>query len=299
MRARHLAVLAFLLLSCGQAAVAGIPPGQLKRTPTATSVPAPIATDTPVLPTPTPAPVPPTPTPGTGYGTLLWADEFDGTAVDTTKWSYTFPWGALWNHGANELQCNRPSAIAVSNGTLKMVAARHDTAQPCESATDVKLYDGALLASYPSFNGQGVYAEARVRGARGQGYWTGFWMAASDTGWPPEIDARECGGGCSAALTRYEEYYHAYDGTTPNAQQVFPDDAQANWHTVGAYWSGAEVIFYFDGAANFRTAYQPPAENMYLLLNFAIDGGSPPDATTPFPSPPFEVDYVRVWSQHP
>ncbi len=49
--------------------------------------------------------------------TLVFDDEFDGDAVDTTKWNLHDPWGRERNH---ELQAYVEDAFEVKNGVLRI-----------------------------------------------------------------------------------------------------------------------------------------------------------------------------------
>ncbi len=56
--------------------------------------------------------------------TLVWSDEFDGVALDETKWDYQLGTGCpnLCGWGNNELQNYTRENVSVSDGTLKISA---------------------------------------------------------------------------------------------------------------------------------------------------------------------------------
>src|SRR5204862_5006026 len=102
------------------------------RTPTQTppSVATPTPTATPIAPT-----VTPTRTSTPGGRTLLFADEFDGSALDPARWSTCYWWAAPANGCTNgstgELQWYQPDDVLVGGGTLKLRAQKRSvTAQP-------------------------------------------------------------------------------------------------------------------------------------------------------------------------
>lgn len=292
--------------------------GLAASTPTPMSAPpAPTPTATPLPPSPTapaptasvtPAPPTPTATPPGGYGALLFADEFGGATVDGSRWAFAFPWGAKTNRGAPEQQCFEPSALSQHDGWLD-IATTHQPGYQCVDSGGALSRDwvsGAIF-SYPSLNANCVYAEARARLTRAKGYWPGFWAAASDRGWPPEVDGMEIGGTGSSQLgaadglanDHYTSTYHAYDQSAPE-HQLNPGVDLTDWHTYGMWWCNSGVIFYFDGAEHFRTTYQPPTESMYAIFSVSVSAtatGSP-DATTPEVGHTL-VDWIRVWSAHP
>src|SRR6056300_376030 len=61
------------------------------------------------------------------FSKLVWADEFDGTgAIDTAKWFHQtqFIAGNSWANGELQHYTNREVNSYVSNGTLKIKAAK-------------------------------------------------------------------------------------------------------------------------------------------------------------------------------
>lgn len=61
---------------------------------------------------------------------LVWSDEFDGTEVDETKWSYQ---NGGWN-GANVQNCFVPANSTVSDGSLH-IEAKYEPNYPCFAGT--------------------------------------------------------------------------------------------------------------------------------------------------------------------
>ena len=53
---------------------------------------------------------------------LVFDDEFNATALDTTKWSVCYPWGACNNTGNNELEWYQAQNISDSGGVLNLTA---------------------------------------------------------------------------------------------------------------------------------------------------------------------------------
>ncbi len=263
------------------------------RTPvSATNTP----TRTPVSATNTPTR---TPTPSSGGGaTLLFDDEFDGSSLDTSKWTTGYWWGNTIDTN-NELEWYTPNNISVSNGTLKLTAKK-------ESSNGYSYTSGAITTGKSSFGGSTPdkfafmhgYAEMRAKMPKGKGLWPAFWTLSCDQDWPPEIDVTEIIGD---QITVNNMTVHDADGGSSGGEWSGPDFS-ADFHTFGMSWDSGAIVWYVDGVERYRfsSSSRIPSESMYLLLNLAVGGDWPgsPNSSTVFPAT-YEVDYVRVWDQMP
>jgi beta-glucanase (GH16 family) len=104
-----------------------------------------------------------------GYGAyqLVWSDEFDGTTLNTSNWSYDTGNGS-GGWGNNELEYYRSQNVSVSGGYL-IIEARQESYGGC-SFTSGKI---------KSINKQDfLYGkiEARMKVPYGGGMWPAFWM---------------------------------------------------------------------------------------------------------------------------
>lgn len=248
---------------------------------------------------------------GGGGWVQIWGDEFDGTSVNASNWSY------ITNiHVNNEQQQYTTSAnnVQVSNGTLKLIARREwnngypFTSGRLESAGKREFRHGAV--------------EARLKMPVGPGLWPAFWMLGNDigqVGWPAcgELDIMEnvgYGDWTSVAL-----HGPGYSGNTPINGRYYLSSPISNWHTYRTEYSPTEIKWFVDGQL-FKTttkaevnqygawAYDKP---MYIILNLAVGGGYPfglNGATQPYYGVPqatadligrtpqvFEIDWVRVY----
>ena len=136
------------------------------------------------------------------YKTLVWADEFDGDALDENKWEIQLGTGGsvglfLW--GNNEQQFYRRENISVENGLLRIRAQR-------ENFGNMEYTSGRIR----SLNlGDFKYGrmEARIRMDNTPGLWHAFWMLPSNppVGWPMsgEIDVMEYVGNMPNVILHY------------------------------------------------------------------------------------------------
>lgn len=242
--------------------------------------------------------------PSTSYK-LVFADEFNGTSLDTLKWNFNYTWGPQHNHQAYMT----PSQVKFTGTAMNLQAI----AQRNPNATDfwrddfgwqVVNYQSGAVNSSGKFNATYGYFEARMRMPSSLGSWPAFWMLQG--GWPPEVDIMEFVHTSEAATgnTRYRYYtnYHYTNNSGANASyfdtEWVSNDLTAGYNLWGFEWSPTALRYYYNGTL-IRTVTDTAAiadsSNMYLILNHAVGGwaGTPP-SNSAFPSD-FLVDYVRVY----
>jgi beta-glucanase (GH16 family) len=136
---------------------------------------------------------------------LVWSDEFTGSAIDTTKWSFE---KNCTGGGNNELQCyiDRAENATVSDGKLQIIA-RKETFFGQSKGDDEATYDAndiSVQREYTSARlrtknkGDWKYGRIEINAKlpQGQGVWPAIWMLPTEWkygGWPRsgEIDIME------------------------------------------------------------------------------------------------------------
>ncbi len=232
---------------------------------------------------------------------LVWADEFDGTSLDLSKWSYQTGGGG-WGNNEWQVYTAGPNA-SVGSGVLSITAD----------------YDGTTYTSsrIRSIN-QGDWTcgkmEASIKMPEGQGIWPAFWMLPTDNvygTWPAsgEIDIMEYLGH-QTNITHGTAHWgnawpdHQYQGQSYTLPSGGYNDG---FHTFTVEWEPTEIRWYMDGiqyhSINTSTLsgyHWPFDQKFHFLLNVAVGGNWPgyPDATTMFPQT-MEVDWVRVYQEFP
>ena len=256
------------------------------------------------VPTPTPMPAP-----SVSYNTLVWSDEFDGTSVDTSNW--TFETGIGMNGWGNqELEYYRSQNAMVSGGMLLIQAKKESYRGSPYTSARLKT-QGKREFQYGRF-------EARVKLPYGQGIWPAFWTLGYDidtVSWPAsgEIDIVEMvGGGSGGDSSELRDdsivssvHYKQVDGSHMNkgniatlSTGIFAD----GFHTVSMVWDANYIYYFLDGvqygAQEITSAdrYDEFHKPHFILLNLAVGGVWPgyPDQYTVFPQN-YYIDYVRVY----
>lgn len=282
-----ISVFALLLIACGNQA--------MEPLPTATAT-------TPPTPSPTPAP---TATPEPTWE-LVWQDEFDGTALDDSKWSLEVNGRG---GGNNELQyyTDQPENAFVEDGHLVIQALKPEKKYVGRDYTSARIRTvGKGDWTYGRF-------EIRAKLPTGQGLWPAIWMLPSEWkygGWPSsgEIDIMELLGHEPDTVHGTLHYgglgNHVFTGEEFTLEE---GDFTNEFHVFAIEWEEGEIRWYVDdihyqtqrswGTKN-KEFPAPFDQKFHLILNVAVGGNWPgnPDETTTFPQR-MEVDYVRVYQK--
>jgi beta-glucanase (GH16 family) len=243
-----------------------------------------------------------------GGWTLVFTDEFEGSSLDTSKWTTCYWWAdrGCTNLATNELQWYRERNVAVAHGNLHLTARREEVSGyrgrtfPYTSGmvTSGRYYSERDRPDRFSFTYG--YVEVRALFPPGQGLWPAIWMMPSTHESLPEIDIMEVLGR-TPDLLRLHYHYEIEDGVVARPGRDVPVPGLAgSWNVYGLEWSPRALIWYLNGEEQWRIEDSEivPHEPMYLLLNLAVGGdwAEAPDATTDFPAE-FLIDYVRVWER--
>ena len=238
--------------------------------------------------------------PGGGW-VNSWSDEFNGTAVDGTKWSI--------GTGARRDATNTASAVSVAGGSLSV-----------KTYTEGGKHYTGWLASNGKFENAFGYWEARIRYNSTAGMWSAFWLqpyGINNIGDPAvngtEIDIsehrRQDNGGAdmrnkSAINIHWDGYGadHKSVGSTVNNPGADASSLQGNFHTYGLRWEPGKYTFYIDGAEVWSTTTAISHVRQWIYLTSEVDDGSwsgsiPSggygDRTVSSTS--FDVDWIRFW----
>lgn len=233
-----------------------------------------------------------------------FADEFDGTAVDTSVWKTIDNYGRTNRLVTGELQCYSQSLATVDNGILSLTAQPGFPVEGCSSDTGNIQYVSGQLTTTGGFRQRYGYFEVRAKMPKGQGLWPEFRVADAGNGnflHPSEIVVDATYGSASQAIQQFNEVDDNTGMYIVNSQVQTPAvDVTADFHTYGVDWQPDVIVWYMDGVEVRRLSRTGVfgVQDGYLILNLAVGGreAGDPDATSVFPSS-MQVDYVHVYAR--
>ena len=244
------------------------------------------------------------PTSYPGY-TLAWADEFNGTTLNMTDWSFENGDGCpgLCGWGNNELEyyTSRPENLFFQDGKMIIEARKENYAGKSYTSSKI-LTRGKKVFKYARI-------DIRAKLPKGKGIWPAFWLLPQNNvfgGWPKsgEIDLMEMIG-----HEPNRTYGTLHFGPGPGSTQlgrnytlpsgIFNDE----FHVFSLEWTNNQIKWLVDGNlystftnADFGANNYPFNEDFFLIVNMAVGGNWPgnPDASTYFPQW-LILDYIRVY----
>ena len=215
---------------------------------------------------------------------LVWSDEFDGTSVNSSNWTFEVGGGG-W--GNNELQYYTSGSNAtVSGGVLTITARRVTGGFTCWYGTCQYTSTRMITRGKREFTYGRI--EARLALPMGQGLWPAFWGLGTNigsVGWPAcgEIDVME-----------HVNRRNAHPRDDPlgcrGTRQLRWLDLRADptaFHVYAIEWTPAAIKWFVDGVqfreANIQNSINSTEEfhrPFFVLLNLAVGGNWPgsPDA---------------------
>lgn len=232
----------------------------------------------------------------------VFYDDFNGTAVDSSKWNIDITQSTQYN---NELEAytasadnvrivhGRAAAGAHRGALLLQAQYRPGYTTPAGNTLD---FTSGKLDTAGKFDTDHGTVSARMKLPAGIGYWPAFWMLGYGN-WPDtgEIDVMENIG--DPTWVSAATHGPGYSGdAAPVNRGYLPSlrlgDVSA-WHTYTVHWTSQAMTFYIDDRMYFnetrpmieyfgKWAFDNPK---YLILNLALGGIYPykmTGVTTPY-----------------
>lgn len=237
----------------------------------------------------------------------IWADDFSGSTVDTTKWNVAH--NKNFGSANREDQCYQEGNTTVVDGTLRFTA-RRQTVTGCGRNPHAGAYyyfTSGLVTTRAQHGDLKMkfrrgYAEVQMRAPRGNLYWPAFWLVSAGDGsspkWPAygEIDVAEIygsrpdvsesnfhrtGGNIGSKRHNIDDPLSGGAGVNINPPNPLVSGATNGWHRYGIKWSADRLDWYVDGVvvrtyrASSKADRKALAYEKSIILNLAIGGTGP------------------------
>ena len=241
--------------------------------------------------------------------TLTFSDEFDGDALDESKWgahnAFGVRKGGYWSR----------EQATVEDGNLVI------RTQYKEDGEFGPGWYTCGLDTSRAFRQAYGYFECRCILPKGQGLWSAFWMinsnvgkVSSDATQGAELDIMESPfwhlGGARGWKITQNIHYSGYELETKyNNVGIFKldNDPYENYNTYGLKWTPDAYVFYINGREVARSTFGGVStQPEYMILSCEVDGG---DGKPTFGwsgniekndkasfCAEFKVDYVRAYA---
>ncbi len=221
---------------------------------------------------------------------LVWADEFNGSKIDTNKWSFRTD-SKMWS-------AQKPENVSAQDGRLVFAVKKEDA--------DDKHYTGTGVISKRAF--QYGYYESRFKIPPGAGWHTSFWLQKHDGsgGTNPQDSAQEldiCESD-SVSPTHYSVNVHKWNPkphVSMGFKKVPTPDLSAGFHVFGCEFTPDTVKYFFDGElvqTVDATKFPHSDQNIWLTVIATHLGNTTAVDDTKLPATA-EFDYVRFYAKQP
>ena len=250
---------------------------------------------------------------------LVWADEFDGTELDKTKWDYRLSmmgqsWPA-WTDKGVELDGKSNAVFKIFEENGKIVSSQLQTSYnfmdtPIKKTKfcgeDLQWQIGKLKES--KYLKKYGYFECRCKLQKKKGWWSAFWIQSpiigasldsAQTG--SEVDIMECFNPGDIAHHNVFTGGYGEDNKYKTAGGVEGLDIN-EYHTFGLHWNKEGYTFYIDGKEDGHIDGYVSQIPQFILISTEVNGYRKESRTFTEEAKAavgdeFIVDYVRVFDE--
>lgn len=245
--------------------------------------------------------------------TLVWSDEFDGPAIDTSTWTFNCG-GSGFGNGELQYYTARPENARIEDGSLIIEARR-------ENYLGDRAFTSSRLVTNGRFSFKYGTVEARIKLPDvNYGMWPALWIMGTNFGavnWPNcgEVDIMEFGrkDGFLAGLVNqrvsaagHYELNDAHVYTTDFIDRPAP--MYQDYHLFKLEWTPDHLQVSVDNLPYWFLDISDPVGDdteefhkpMFLLTNVAVGGWNfieitdPNAISAPFPGRMY-IDYIRLY----
>ncbi len=246
------------------------------------------------------------------YGTCTFADDFNGTSLNSNNW-VTMTTAATSFGSGGECILDNPKNVKVGQGVLNLTVRKESAPFTCVSPqgnfrtqyTGASVTTGDKFAqAYGRVEIRAKFPDTKVAGVHGA-----LWMWPTNyygKGWPAsgEIDIAEFYSRFPDRAIPYLHYDSGNDPTVTNNYCMIKPDV---FHTYTMVWTKSTITIQIDGKTCLNNVWNsgdpkagPFDKPFFVALTqvLGIGGNAFNVASTPLPATT-QVDYVRVWDGVP
>ena len=259
-----------------------------------------------------------------GEWELVWADEFDGTELDRTKWDFrTNFWGKPFDaytdqgivlDGNSHIELHRTErngcyvSPQLQTGCNSFDVPKHQNESPWAQYGDDSFWPLGHLEP-PKFVHRYGYYECRCKFQKyPEEMWSAFWTQSPTIG--ARFEPEWCG-----VESDIMECFHENKCTTGNIMGGYADqfreearvgydleETEDGWHYFGMDWQEDGYVFYCDGKEVSRTNQTVSHVPQFILLTTEVQGyrkkiPAPVKVEGEFIDDAFICDFVRVFDK--
>jgi len=247
---------------------------------------------------------------------LAFSEDFDGTALDTSKWLIEKRAGNNANTPNGELQYYTPDAVSLSGGMLHITASRQVTVDP-RMQLPLQYISGRVQSKQTFLYG---HFEFKAKLPRGRGLWPALWLRTPPVlplngeidvlegygshpnmiqstmhPWVNGVEPRQYASWLFVQPTPDSPRFHRPDVTRIDNLISLPRDLASDFHVYAIDWQEDHITWSLDGVPYFTVREQIPKKPMVIILQLPLSAhwDGQPDSTTLLPQS-LDVDYVKV-----
>lgn len=217
---------------------------------------------------------------------LVWEDQFNGEALDPTKWE-------VRGVGPRALGFVSPEAVKVENGYLKLSAFKKGG----------RILLGAVGTQNHFMTKHGFF-ECRAQLQKSPGIWAAFWIQSPDISkgedpsiYGAEIDIMEFFKKLGPDIVSHNVHWaYGPHQKTIHGMQSYLKGVSEGFHTFALEWTPEKYVFFVDGYKYYEVTTAISNIEEYLILSMEIPSDVKEIKDTVFPDV-FTVDYVKVYKK--
>lgn len=232
---------------------------------------------------------------------LIWSEEFEGSNLDNSTWTYDLGDGSAFGipgWGNQEVQTYTASSknLKIANGFLTITALRENL--------DGKSYTSARIKSQNKFSFKHGQLKVRAKFPQSKGTWPAVWLMGANldaVGWPNcgEIDLVEQNGQEKNKVLGTVHWKNNADNTNAKfSDEITAANIGADFKEYRLIWNEKTIKMYVESVKYFDINLNeslPFNQEFFVLLNVAMGGSLGGDIPTSFNQDSMVIDYIRLY----